>query len=230
MTARQQIQNRVGKLRSFLLHGSSAQRIVRHGSSYILEVSDDRVDGLRFASICAEAAAARRNQELERASGLLRHSLTLWRGSAIQDVDSPALRADVTRWEEARLRAVEDLVDINFARGKQLEMISGLHAWVTVYPYHEGLHCRLAEALYRATRTAESLAVLRGLQTRLGDELGIRPTPAVTQLERHILGEGEENLADDPRPVRMDRQATEALRQALTETTKALAILAAALT
>ncbi|MER5700473.1 AfsR/SARP family transcriptional regulator [Micromonospora sp. NPDC002296] len=227
-TARQQIQNRLGKMRSFLLRGSSAQRIVRLGSSYTLEVPEDKVDGLRFRGLCAEAEAARRRQDLEHASALLRHGLDLWRGSAIQGVESLALEADARRWDEARLRAVEDVVDIDFARGRKVGMISDLHAWVGVYPYHEGLHCRFAEALYEAARTVESLTVLRDLKKRLSDELGIRPGPAVTRLERQIL-DGEGSITDRPRPLQIDRQAAEALRQALTETTRALAILAKAL-
>ncbi|WP_431974631.1 AfsR/SARP family transcriptional regulator [Micromonospora haikouensis] len=228
-TAREQIQNRIGKLRSFLQRGGSADKIIRLGNSYTLEVFDENVDGLRFRGLCAEARTARRNQELDRAASLLRHGLTLWRGSAIQDIDSPALRADAIRWDEERLRAVEDVVDIEISLNQNPHaLIADLHCWVNAYPYHEGLHCRLAEALYEASRTAESVTVLRELRKRLHDEMGIRPNPAVVQLEQRILSEGD-NAPDSDRPLLMDRQAAEALRCALSETTKALKILTTAL-
>ncbi|WP_176730832.1 AfsR/SARP family transcriptional regulator [Micromonospora mirobrigensis] len=225
-TARQQIQNRLGRLRSLLLRGTSSLRLVRQGNCYVLEATDEHIDGLRFRRLCAEAEIARQQGRSDLATGLLRDSLALWRGNAMQDVDSPALYADVAHWEESRLRVIESLVDLEFAQGNTAATIAELQPWVARHPYHEGLHCRLSEALHAAGRTAEALAVIRRLRHQLDQELAVAPGPEVAELERRILVGKEEAPAG---AVQMDRRAAEALHQALTETTRALGILTEAL-
>ncbi|MET8910328.1 hypothetical protein [Micromonospora sp. NPDC004551] len=57
-------------------------------------------------------------------------------------------------------------------------------------------------------------------------ELGIAPGAAVNELERRILV-GQQTTQSPG--LQLDREAAEALRRALTETTRALSILATAL-
>ncbi|WP_139337898.1 AfsR/SARP family transcriptional regulator [Micromonospora avicenniae] len=225
-TARQQIQNRLGRLRALLSQNASGQQIVRHGNCYQLQSAEEHVDGLRFRRLCAEADIAHRSGDAAHATALLRQGLTLWRGNALQDIHSDALQGDATHWEEFRLRAIESLVALEFARGAGVSIISDLQSWVARYPYHEGLHCRLSEALHEAGRTVESLAAIRDLRHRLDLELGIAPGAAVNELERSILVSQE---ALPPASIHLDREAAEALRRALSETTRALAILATVL-
>lgn len=225
-TARQQIQNRLGRLRSVVSLNAPDQQVRRHGDSYQLTTAEEHVDGLRFRSLCAEAEIAHRHGHLPRAADLLRQGLTLWRGKAMQDVRSDALQADAVRWEESRLRAIERLVALEFAQGNSAATIPELQSWVDSHPYHESLHCQLAEALHAAGRTAESLAVIRELRARLDTELGIAPGVTVHEVERRILvGQG----GDSSTGFHLDREAAEALRRALTETTRALSILTVAL-
>ncbi|MFC0029772.1 BTAD domain-containing putative transcriptional regulator [Micromonospora chaiyaphumensis] len=225
-TARQQIQNRLGRLRLMVSHNAPGQRIQRHGDCYQLDAAEECVDGLRFRKLCGEAEIAHRHGHLPHATRLLRQGLTLWRGNALQDINSNALQADAVRWEESRLHAIEQLVNMEFSQGKSAAMIPELQSWIAEYPYHESLHCRLAEALHEAGRTAESLAVVRELRQRLDAELGIAPGAAVHDLERWILV-GQESTSSTV--LQLDRDAADALRRALTETTRALSILAIAL-
>ncbi|MFD2766307.1 AfsR/SARP family transcriptional regulator [Micromonospora eburnea] len=227
-TARQQIQNRLGRLRSLLTCDGSGQQIVRHGDCYTLEVTEERVDGLRFRRLCAEAGIARQHGEMTRAATLLRQGLMLWRGNAMQDVHSTMLQADAAHWEESRLRAIEMLVEIEFERGNSVGSVPELQSWAALHPYHEGLHMRLAEALHHACRTAESLAVIRDLRSRLDGELGIPPGPAVHELERRIIAD-QRTASPRPPSIQMNRQTAEALHRALTETTKVLQLLGRAL-
>jgi len=223
-TARQQIQNRVGRLRA-LLGDSSTERIARAGGSYVLEVSEDKIDGLRFRGLCAEAEQARRQGQPERAANLLHRGLNLWHGAALQDVDSPALRGEAVRWEEARLRAIEMLVELEFSHQRHTAITADLRTWIQHYPYHEGLHCRLAEALHAGSRTAEALQVLQELKVRLARELGIDVGPGVHDLQRRLLGA----TAETDEPAHLSRQAAEAIHRALTETTQALKVLSSAI-
>ncbi|MGC5660535.1 AfsR/SARP family transcriptional regulator [Micromonospora sp. WMMD723] len=227
ITARRQLQNRLGRLRAFLPTDNSTPKIVRQGSNYILEVPEDHVDGLHFRRLCAEAESARQNTRNDLAVTLLRRGLSLWRGDALQDVSSSALQADAIRWQEHRLRAIEHLVELEFTRGNRVNLIHELQYWVTVHPYHEALHCRLAEALHEASRTAESLAVLRSLRGRLGKDLGITAGVAVTEVERRIHVDGQ--TASEYAGIHLDQRATEALHRALSETSNALKLLTMAL-
>jgi DNA-binding SARP family transcriptional activator len=222
-TARQQVQNRLGKLR-FLLGQTHAPQISRVSCGYALEVGEHQVDGLRFRELCAEAEQARRLGQLDRAAGYLHTALGLWRGTALQGIDSPALRADAVRWEESRLRAIETLVDLEFSRGRHSAVTTELHTWLRSYPYHEGLHCRLAEALHVGSRTGEAIMLLHHLKVRLANELGISPGTAVQEMHIRLLG-----ASTEPDMPRQSNQAVEALRRALTETTQSLMVLSSAL-
>lgn len=196
-TARQQVQNCVGSLRTVLRRAGHEVILDRRGTSYILETADDMVDGLTFRRLRREADRLACRGGLAAASGVLRTALGLWHGRALEDVRSDALVADATRLEEVRIRALEALVDLEFAQGNQVEIIADLSVWVQVYPYHEGLHCRLAEALHSASRAADALNVIRPLKARLNEELGIGLGPAVRQLEQRLLGVAH-GPGDDP--------------------------------
>nr|WP_256370951.1 AfsR/SARP family transcriptional regulator [Micromonospora sp. KC207] len=198
-TARQQVQNRIGRLRT-LLARTPGQGIRNAGGGYLLEVREEQVDGLRFRRLCAEADQARRLGELDRAAERLHSGLGLWQGSAFQDVNSLTLRGDVIGWEEARLNAVESLVEVEFSRQRHSSVIVDLHNWVQRYPYHEGLHCRLAEALHAGSRTGEALRVLQQLRLRLTRELGLDACAAVQSLQCRLLRRTPD--ADEPAQAR----------------------------
>ncbi|MDW5328529.1 AfsR/SARP family transcriptional regulator [Plantactinospora sp. KLBMP9567] len=187
-TARQQVQNCVGSLRTVLRKAGHQAVLDRRGESYVLEIADDLVDGLTFCRLHRKAENHVARSELTEAGELLRSALALWHGQALEDIGSDALVADATRLEELRIRAMEALVELEFARGNQTDIIADLSVWVQLYPYHEGLHCRLAEALHEASRTADALNVIRPLKTRLDVELGINAGPSVRSMERKLLG------------------------------------------
>lgn len=221
-TARQQVQNRLGKLRR-LFGQTHDPQINRVGRGYSLEVSEHQVDGLTFRKLCAEAEYAQRLGQFDRAASHLNAALGLWRGSALEGIDSPALSADALRWEESRLRAIETLVELEFSCGRHSAVTADLRTWVQRYPYHEGLHCRLAEALHLRSRTGEALMLLHQLKMRLATELGINPGASVQEMHLRLVG-----ASPDPETPQSDR-AVEALRRALTETTQSLKVLTNAL-
>ncbi|MBX7269730.1 SARP family transcriptional regulator [Micromonospora sp. Llam7] len=184
-TARQQVQNRLGSLRSRL--GTGTHQINRVGSHYVLQVTDDQVDGLTFRNLCSEADLTASINNRETAIKLLRDGLELWRGSPIEDIDSVKLQVEAIRWKEYHLKAIETLIELEFSLNRHRLLTADLHGWIASYPYHEGLHCRLAEAMDAGSRTAEALGVLSGLRDRLARELGISTSPLVEELYHRIL-------------------------------------------
>ncbi|MEU4566134.1 AfsR/SARP family transcriptional regulator [Micromonospora sp. NPDC023956] len=223
-TARQQIQNRLGRIRRHFTP-TTEQRIVRVGGGYRLEIDENRIDGYRFRALWVKAVRARDSDQLDHSAELLRDGLGLWRGSALEDVESPTLRGEAVRWNEDRIKVIESLVELEFARSRHHAVIADLRAWIHGYPYHETLHCRLAEALHATGRTAEALEVLRQLITRMATDLGINAGSGVKELHRHLLASPHEK----GRPIELAPQVTAAIHQALVETSRALTLLNSAI-
>ena len=67
-----------------------------------------------------------------------------------------------------------------------------LEALVREHPLRERLRAQLMLALYRSGRQAEALEVYRQTRRLLVDELGIEPTPALSELEQAILHQDPE--------------------------------------
>ncbi|MGK5521957.1 AfsR/SARP family transcriptional regulator [Micromonospora sp. URMC 107] len=187
-TARQQVQNCVGSLNSRLIECGHTQTVLRRGSQYILEIDESSVDERLFCAEYKAATQSAQNGDHARATTRLRHALTLWRGRAMEDIDSDRLAGEVTRLEEVRVRALEQLVDWEFTQGRYAELVPDLSLWTQAYPYNEFLHACLAQALHHAFRTADALEVLGRLRQRLDRELGLGPGPALLRVEAQLRG------------------------------------------
>ncbi|GAA1412423.1 BTAD domain-containing putative transcriptional regulator [Catellatospora coxensis] len=195
-TARQQVQNCVGLLTGSITKAGLAFSVVRRPPHYMLELDDDRVDALRFQRLCRQAEADAAGGAAERAVARLRAALALWQGDALEDADSALLRGVATSLRETRMRAIERLVVLEFARAGHGRILADLTSWVALYPYHEGLHVRLAQALHHCGRTADGLQALRTLRARLAEELGLQPGQDVLAQERRLLGAEADPPAD----------------------------------
>jgi hypothetical protein len=177
----------VSKLRKSL--GESA--IETRDPGYVMR---GELDADQFQALVASA----RQAEPERAAELLREALSLWRGTALCDVDLPLERA---RLEEQKLAAIEQRIDATShaaARraGRELE------ALVTEHPLREPYLAQLMLALYRAGRQAEALEAYRRGRSHLMDELGIDPSPRLQQLEQAILRQDDAlTIATDERTL-----------------------------
>jgi tetratricopeptide (TPR) repeat protein len=136
---------------------------------------------------------------------MLREGLSLWRGRALEGFEEqPFARAESVRLEELRLAAGEDLMDSEMLLGRHAAIIGALQSLVAEHPTRERLTAQLMRALYRCGRQAEALLAYKQLRERLVDELGIDPSPELTQLERAVL---RQELAE-PAPWRQADPAT----------------------
>ena len=171
------IQTYVSRLRRAL--GDEA--IERRGNAYALraEVDAGHVDALVARRRFAEA-------------------LALWRGEALADV--PGLREERERFEELRLRTLEERIDDDLASGNGSAILGELRTLVAAHPLRERLVGQLMVGLYGAGRQAEALAVYRDARRRLHDELGLEPGPTLKELERRILAHDPTLRAPPPSP------------------------------
>ena len=180
-TAGNALQYHVSRLRKQL---GPTHPIVTREPGYLIRVGPDELDLLRFERLVEEA----QRSSPDVVSGLLREALGLWRGDALADVAHESFaQAEVHRLEELRLVALERRIDADLELGHDAELVAELEALAREHPLRERLRAQLMLALYRSGRQAEALEVYRDARRLLLDELGIEPSPALSELEGAIL-------------------------------------------
>ena len=181
------LQSYVSRLRRLLGEIDGAQLVFEHGG-YRLEVPSDLVDTHRFDTLAdtgREELAAGRPRD---ARHHLAEALEMWRGPALVDLtDHGAAIHQATSLEERRLAALEARLDADLALGHHELIVGELRMLAADHPLREGMHARLALALYRSGRQAEALRALAHAASVLRDELGLDPGKALADLELAIL-------------------------------------------
>ncbi|MGP3958201.1 BTAD domain-containing putative transcriptional regulator [Nonomuraea sp. 3N208] len=177
------IQAQVSRLRRRLPAGV----IEFHGAGYRLAVDREDVDAHRFERLAREGRRLLANGLYAAAAALLRDALDLWRGPALADVsDAPFAGPQARRLEEARLAAMEDLLEAELAL-PEASPVGALRELVAAHPLRERARGLLMRALLAAGRQAEALAVYDDTRRLLADELGADPSPELTALHLEIL-------------------------------------------
>jgi DNA-binding SARP family transcriptional activator/Flp pilus assembly protein TadD len=187
-TASRQLQNRIGALRIVLRRAATI--IETHHAGYLLRVTPDEVDALRFDSLVEQGRA-----KGDRA--LLRRALGLWDGPALAGLDSGPLARAAAVLEERRLAALEDCLELELSAGDHERAVAELSVLVAENPMRERFVGQLMVALYRCGRTVEASAVYQELAQRLGDEFGIDPGADLRQLH-DALQSGHHDRSGNP--------------------------------
>ena len=177
------------------LRHAAGPGIVRHGAGgYRLAVPPEQVDAAEFERLVsvARAAAAGGGPEpggdLEQGAAVLREALRLWRGPALADVaDAPFAACPVARLEELRLAATEDRIEADLALGRGPELAPELEELAAAYPLRERLRGQLMRALYLAGRQGDALSLYQQTRELLADQLGVDPSPALSDVHLAIL-------------------------------------------
>ena len=186
-TSRSQAQISVSSLRRlFASHGHAAV-ISTRAQGYVLQVGGRRLDSQRFGDLVAAAGAARDAGHLDRAVASYRDALRLWRGPALDGIDSLLVRVAASRLDEQRHAADEDRIDLELQLGRHHELVGELTELAGEFPLREQLRGQLMLALYRCGRAAEALQVYRQARRTMIDELGIEPGDRLQDLEHAIL-------------------------------------------
>ncbi|HEY3484892.1 MAG TPA: BTAD domain-containing putative transcriptional regulator [Ilumatobacteraceae bacterium] len=161
--------------------------LVTRDHGYSIRSDPDSVDAVRFERAVVEARTLIRDDP-EAASALLTDALALWRGSALQDFTyEPFAGAEIARLQQLRLDAIELRIDADLRRGLSSELIGELEPLVEQHPLRDRPITQLMHALYRAGRHADALRAFQRHRRRLGDELGLEPSPELCRLEEQIL-------------------------------------------
>jgi DNA-binding SARP family transcriptional activator len=205
-TARTQVQICVSRLRNRLVE-AGCEAIVTRAPGYLMPVRRGQLDAQVFAALTAEADTLARAGRTEEAADALGRAVGLWRGPALDGINSHILRARATELDERRLAAVESHVDVQLELGRHHQLIGELSTLVTENPLRERLRGRLMLALYRAGRQAEALESYRNGRELMIDQLGLEPGEELRKLESAILA-GDESLQTTTHGAKATAKAT----------------------
>ncbi|WP_326693737.1 NACHT domain-containing protein [Streptomyces sp. NBC_01267] len=211
-TATKQVQNCVSALRE-RLGPAGNDLIATDGPGYRMTVTCDQLDSLRFHRGLTAARLSAAEGRLAEGVAEARAALRLWRGAALDGLDTPLLTSRAALLDEQRLNAVEECIDWQLALGEHREVADELAGLVVEHPLRERLSRQLMCALFRGGSQVEALAVYRRLCGGLADELGIDPGPELQELYTRIL-RGESGPAGPAAPTPAERPAAPAERPA----------------
>ena len=171
------------------LRHAAGPGIVQHGAGgYRLAVPPEQVNAAEFERLVGVARATAAGGDPEQGAAVLREALRLWRGPALADVaDAPFAAGPVARLEELRLAATEDRIEADLAFGRGAELAPELEELAVEYPLRERLRGQLMRALYLAGRQGDALNVYQETRELLADQLGVDPSPALSEVHLAIL-------------------------------------------
>ncbi|WP_460728034.1 BTAD domain-containing putative transcriptional regulator [Nocardia heshunensis] len=151
-------------------------RVIATHPGYRLELPPDAVDAHRFNQLTREGRALRRAGDLAAAARAFDAALSLWSGTAMEDLlDIPVLAQHAASLNEQRLDALETLAEINLGLGRAGELIGVLLREIHSNPLRESLGAHLIRALAATGRPTQAHAVYDDIRRRLESEFGAAP-------------------------------------------------------
>jgi DNA-binding SARP family transcriptional activator len=192
-TARAKVQTHVSVLRQAIGQDATVPGgpLLTLPPGYALRRDGVELDLAEFEQLTAQAEAAAAERQPAAASARYADALSLWRGSAFADVDSPLIRAAAAKLEERRLLAAEAKAKADLAVERCDHVVAELAPWLAMHPFRERMRAMLMIALYRLGCRADALALYREGHQLMVAELGLEPGPQLRVLHQHML-------ADDP--------------------------------
>ncbi|MGP3956172.1 BTAD domain-containing putative transcriptional regulator [Nonomuraea sp. 3N208] len=173
---------KVSQLRGVL---GDRELVAYRAPGYVLRVEPDAVDAGRFETLLGRAQNA---GDLRERTTLLREALDLWRGDAYAEfADEPFAQAAVSRLDEQRLVAMEELAEARLGLGEHALVAAELADLVARHPLRERLRAVHVRALYLAGRQSEALTAYEDLRGRLREEFGADPSSELAALHQAIL-------------------------------------------
>ena len=189
------LQAHVSRLRKLLEpERDGERRVIRTvAPGYLIEVTDEELDLLRFERLVTEGRAQLDGGDASRAAATLREALGMWRGRPLADQENESFaQAAIRELDELWLEGLELRIDADLASGRHADLVRELSALARRYPLREHVHRQLMLALYRSGRQAEALEAYGDLRRTLVEELGLEPSREVRALQEAMLRQDPE--------------------------------------
>lgn len=182
-TARAQVQITISSLRQIL----GVNVVITRHPGYLIRVAPEALDLACFEMLRARARTAVEEQRPLDAARDLRSAIALWRGSALEGIQSEVIRTAATRLNERRISTYQECLELELQLGKHYEIIAELTELTAEYPLDERFRGQLMLALYRAGRQADALEVFRAGRDIMREDLGLNVGAELRHLEQAIL-------------------------------------------
>ncbi|HEY6279071.1 MAG TPA: tetratricopeptide repeat protein [Streptosporangiaceae bacterium] len=205
--ARESLSVYIARLRAILRQAVGDNvRLVGRARGYLLDVDPEAVDLHQFRRLRRQANVLAASGDYDHAAVLLREADGLWRGQALAGIHGDWVARIRDGLEEERRAAILERVGCELELGRHAELVGELRHLLAQYPLDETLVAHQMTALYWSGRRADALSLYRETRSRLVDELGAEPGPALAELHQRILAADPE-LATRPSGQRPGRSA-----------------------
>jgi len=182
-SARKIVQGYVSGLRRALGPGVVESR----PPGYLLNAARSDIDANRFNALVAEAND-KMAADTDRAGGVLREALAMWRGSPYEDLaDHDALRPEIVRLESLHRTAVQLRIEADIYGGDTALAVAELADLTRRDPLEERLWALRMLALYRTGRQAEALRTFDEARRMLAEHVGLEPSTELRVLQQRML-------------------------------------------
>lgn len=189
------LQAYIAQVRRFLakVAGDPVEKIMKdvlvtETGGYSLRVSTPELDLTSFEEKVRLGRSVLSGGDSEVASEFLTEALDLFHGITLGNVPHGAvIEVQVRRIEQLRLAVTEQCYELDLEMGRHHEVIGNLAEIVETNPFHEKFHALLMRALHQSGQRVEALRIYHALQSRLGSELGLDPSPELVTLHQSIL-------------------------------------------
>ncbi|MGH1491310.1 MAG: BTAD domain-containing putative transcriptional regulator [Acidimicrobiales bacterium] len=196
----------VSNVRKALVGPDDIQPLVTDRGGYMLQVSPEALDSLRFEELVSNARQARAADRAAEAATMLDEAIQLVRGEPLADMayDEFAQR-EVIRLAELIASAQELRAQVAVELGEAAAWLPRIGELIDAHPLREQLQATRMIALYQLGRQADALRCYSEHRRAMIDELGIEPSPELQDLEAKILAQDDSLLAalppNDSEPV-----------------------------
>ena len=171
------------------LTGDAGPWLQTVSGGYLLSIPPDELDADAFERAVRSGTQALETGAAAQAADILSGALALWRGPPLAEVAfEDFAQAEIRRFEELRIRALEGRIDARLQLGQHADLIGELESLALAQgPTNERIAGQLMLALYRCGRQADALDVYHRVHAALASELGLEPGPALKALQLEIL-------------------------------------------
>lgn len=188
------LQKYVGTLRRLLEPAlptrGAGSYLLRHGGGYLFAAGPGMLDAAAFRELVETARAGLAQQHHDVALDRYLEALALWHGPAGGGLAHgsgamPVFAALDGEFFDACVAAAELAV----ARDQPARVLPPLRLAAGMAPLHEPVQASLIRALAAAGQQAAALSVFETVRSRLAEDLGIDPGPALRAAQLEVLGQ-----------------------------------------
>jgi DNA-binding SARP family transcriptional activator len=198
------LQAQVSRLRRRLTQAEPERgepRLQTSPSGYLFTMNRTELDAWVFMD-AVEAIRARAEHDVTSAPrssiAELRRILQLWRGPVFGGLaGGPICQTAANRFREARNATLALLYELELRQGGHARILPELIELYAQNPLREQFCALLIVAFYRAGRQIDALNTYRRFKCRLGETLGIEPSPVLNRYEQAILTHDPSLMRDD---------------------------------